>query len=515
MRILVEKGADVNAVVGKPDHTPIGYAASSGSQQRVQLLLDAGANLNYVTTSGYTILIHTIYALNSETQLLPMLEYLLSNGAILECETQYGESPLNTASYFGRFDAVKLLLNRGADPGRLQWTPLMKAVALGNAADVKKLLEDGAVVSDRIRDPSGRTVWLLAALVGDIEKAKLLYEDGVNLEERGRNGATALMYCAERNNTDMLEWLIEVGAEINATDESSSTAIIYAAEHGATECLQSLLNAGANPIHANTDGDTAISQASNAGCIHALVGVGQDMADISIEMRRRLTGLQSDDHLSVTQVEYQSGKDRRFGLTNPDLMDIPFWREMIRSGESAYHARKQFQDEASLDRPVWCFSRFGTSFTSLPDGRFVQIAGEHEDYYDPDFCIYNEVIVHDRPGEFRIYGYPKNIFHPTDFHSATYFEGFIYIVGNLGYQGARKFGTTPVYRLDCQTWRIEPVPTSGDMPGWIYEHQCRLSGSELVIRKGTMAVQIEGEEQHIENDREFRLNLSTSIWRRV
>jgi ankyrin repeat protein len=515
MRILVEKGADVNAVVGKPDHTPIGYAACSGSQQRVQILLDAGANLNYVTTSGYTVLIDTIYALNSEPELLPMLEYLLSKGVSLECETQYGESPLKTASFFGRFDAVRLLLDHGADPVRLQWTPLMKAVALGNAEDVKKLLDAGSVVSDRIRDPSGRTVWLLAAFVGDIEKAKLLYEDGANLEERGRNGVTALIYCAQRNSRDMLDWLLGVGAAIDATDESGTSALIYAAENGTTDCLQSLLTAGANPNQSDSYGNTAISQASNIKCIRALVSVGQDIADISTTMRRKLAGLHSNGLLSVTQAQYESGKDRRFGITNPELMDIPFWREMVRTGVEAYHARKQFAEEDRFNGPVWCFSRFGTSFTELPDGRFVQIAGEHEDHYDPDFCIYNEVIVHDRPGEFRIFGYPKNIFPPTDFHSATYFEGFIYIIGNLGYHGTRKFGTTPVYRLNCTTWQIEAVESSGEAPGWIHDHKCILKGQELVVTGGKIAVEIEGEEQHIENNKEFRLNLSSMTWASV
>ena len=50
-----------------------------------------------------------------------------------------------------------------------------------------------------------------------------------------------------------------------------------------------------------------------------------------------------------------------------------------------------------MDGPVWCFSRFGTSLTELPDGRFVQIGGEHEDFYDPDFCIYNDVTVQKLP----------------------------------------------------------------------------------------------------------------------
>ena len=35
----------------------------------------------------------------------------------------------------------------------------------------------------------------------------------------------------------------------------------------------------------------------------------------------------------------------------------------------------------------------GRSTVWLPDGRVVLIAGEHEDSYDPDFCIYNDVVV--------------------------------------------------------------------------------------------------------------------------
>lgn len=318
-------------------------------------------------------------------------------------------------------------------------------------------------------------------------------------------------------NGDVAGVLREIakGVSVDCRDDFGNSAAILAAEAGASECLMEILKASADPNQTNDFGETAISQASSIECVRALVAFGQDMTDCSTEMKRQLTGMRDNELLAVSKAEYFAGKDRRFGLTNPDVMDIPFWREMVRSGVSAYHARKQFEDENNLGSAVWCFSRFGTSFTELPDGRFVQIAGEHEDFYDPDFCIYNEVIVHDRPGEFRIFGYPKNIFPPTDFHSATYFEGHIYIVGSLGYQGTRKFGTTPIYRLDCQTWQIEPVTTSGDLPGWIYKHKCSLSGSELIVRKGTIAVEIEGEEQHIENDKEFRLNLSTRVWCRV
>ncbi len=118
---------------------------------------------------------------------------------------------------------------------------------------------------------------------------------------------------------------------------------------------------------------------------------------------------------------------------------------MVRLGCNAYTARKHFHVESIFDSlgPVWCNERFGASLTELPDGRFVQIGGEHEDFYDPDFCIYNDVIVFDGKGNFQIYGYSRETFPPTDFHSATLVGEFIYIVGSLGYVDERKIGTTP------------------------------------------------------------------------
>ena len=68
---------------------------------------------------------------------------------------------------------------------------------------------------------------------------------------------------------------------------------------------------------------------------------------------------------------------------------------------------------------MWCFDRFGTSKTALEDGRTVHIGGEHEDFYDPDFHIYNDVIVVSSSGQVAIYGYPLEAFPPIDFHSAT------------------------------------------------------------------------------------------------
>jgi ankyrin repeat protein len=514
LSLLIESGADVNAAVDESKSYPIGLAACSGSLGKVQLLLDAGANIRFESPKGYTVLINIMYSLHDDERLVPMIELLATCGAETDCETEYGESPLSVASHFGRYDAVKSLLDAGADPALLQWTELMKAVALGTCGEVKRLLAKSSRRDDR--DRWERTPWLLASVVGDIEKAKLIRSAGANINDRERGGATALASCATRGNGEMLSWLLEIGVDIEAVDGASNTALMLAAQAGQTNCVQLLLEAGADPSLKNEYGENTISMASNERVIRLLSAAGEDVAEISTEMKRTLTGLHGNETLNVTEAEYLSEKRPRFGKSNPEVMDIPFWQEMVRAGISAYQAKAQFGDADNMEEPAWCFNRFGISFSELPDGRFVQIGGEHEDFYDPDFCIYNDVIVHDRSGKFQIMGYPKDVFPPIDFHSATHVDGFIYIVGGLGYQGSRKFSVTPIFRLNCKSWKIEVVQSSGDTLGWIYEHKAHVvTPGVLMVSGGKICTEIDGEEQHIENKDEFSLDLSHMTWAKL
>ena len=63
----------------------------------------------------------------------------------------------------------------------------------------------------------------------------------------------------------------------------------------------------------------------------------------------------------------------------------------------------------------------------------------------------------------------KIFFPPTDFHAAVLVNEFIYIIGNLGYSAERAYGTTPVYRLDINSFEIQYIETNGECPGWIYK----------------------------------------------
>lgn len=218
--------------------------------------------------------------------------------------------------------------------------------------------------------------------------------------------------------------------------------------------------------------------------------------------------------------------------SNPTPIDKPFWKHMICHGDQqAYDLRKELDlwptEEQGGPEPIFCFYRFGRTETKLPDGRIVYIGGEHEDFYDPDFNIYNDVVVVRRggtetapgteeaeadadadsdsdsdmsdsdkgswerekawnieedlriaasaagadPADVDIYGYPTDVFPGTDFHTATYFEHesggggeYIYIIGGLGYLESPHRAATLVHQLDLRDYNIRRVETSGEAP---------------------------------------------------
>jgi hypothetical protein len=221
---------------------------------------------------------------------------------------------------------------------------------------------------------------------------------------------------------------------------------------------------------------------------------------------------------SITSELYREWRSPRVGRTNPERLNNPLWEWLITSEWSAYAARKHFDhvSEQCAD-PGWSFARFGQSATELADGRMVLIAGEHEDSYDSDFYIYNDVVVRHAGGEIDIYGYPRDAFPPTDFHSATPAGGRIIVIGCLGYPEDRNPGMTPLAFLDLDTFAMSRVATSGTQPGWIHRHEATLSddGRTIVIRGGKIVRGTVGAQELLENADDWRLDLSTWRWDRL
>jgi len=380
---------------------------------------------------------------------------------------------------------------------------------------MKSLVEDGARLESV--DWWERTPWLVAVKTGDLEKARYLADCGADLTVTGKGGASPLDLAIESLNTPMLKWLIELGISVESTADCCTTPLMTAVRAGNAEAVDALIAAGAE-IDRRTACGTALDSAETREMALRLLDAGADPADLSFEGRRAILGLEPEPDESLfdaTPEDYDIAPTACWGDHNPERMEQPFWQAMIRAGINAY-AAAQLIGRTRKDYPVWCAQRFGQSLTLLPDGRAIQIGGEHEDSYDSDFCIYNDVFVHHADGRIDIFCYPEDVFPPTDFHTATLIDGSIYIIGGVGYRGSRRFGETPVYRLDTDTLQIRQIETTGEAPGWISRHRAVLSSpNEIRVWGGKIAADAGKTESYDDNQGAWVFDVRSRRWRRA
>lgn len=159
----------------------ISLAVAESSCEKIRLLIERGADLDYRSAHGYTLL--TTAACHGRED---VIDLLLAAGAPLDGQSDYQESALSVLSRMGRFGEIRKILVHGADPTPLEWTPLHRAVALGTLAEVKDLLDEGA--DPQAIDFWERSAFLLAVHAGDTEKASLLVSRGANRDATGRCG---------------------------------------------------------------------------------------------------------------------------------------------------------------------------------------------------------------------------------------------------------------------------------------------------------------------------------------
>uniref|UniRef100_A0A5F8H5L2 Uncharacterized protein n=1 Tax=Monodelphis domestica TaxID=13616 RepID=A0A5F8H5L2_MONDO len=122
-------GPDGINTMSEQGMTPLMYACVRGDEAMVQMLLDAGADLNVEVISTP----HKYPSVHPETRHwtaltfavlhghIPVVQLLLDAGAKVEGsldhgEENYSETPLQLAAAVGNFELVSLLLERGADP---------------------------------------------------------------------------------------------------------------------------------------------------------------------------------------------------------------------------------------------------------------------------------------------------------------------------------------------------------------------------------------------------------------
>jgi len=118
-----------------------------------------------------------------------------------------GFMPLHLASFFGRAEVVRLLLENGADVGAvarhasIRVAPLHSAAAGGTVEIVERLLDHGA--DPNVRQEGGFTALHSAAQNGDTETAVLLLARGADPRCQTDDGSTPADLARDAGHPDL------------------------------------------------------------------------------------------------------------------------------------------------------------------------------------------------------------------------------------------------------------------------------------------------------------------------
>jgi ankyrin repeat protein len=220
---------------------------------------------------------------------------------------------LGTASYYGRPEIVRLLLDRGAevDKGGSDngVTPLYAAVLKGHPEIVKMLLDKGAQV-DKPRN-NGETPLYTASDKGHLEIVKLLLEKGAQVNKANNDDFTPL-FNAVHTKAELVKLLLDKGAEVDRVTKGGSRPLMFAVLFGHTDVASLLLERGAQPDKADEDGWTPLHLSSRMGkleMVRLLLDKGAQVNKYNNEGTTTLYIASEEGHMEIVKLLIERGAD--------------------------------------------------------------------------------------------------------------------------------------------------------------------------------------------------------------
>ncbi|CAF1411584.1 unnamed protein product, partial [Rotaria sordida] len=312
VKLLVQAGADLELApsgqlaltMNLCGQTPLFCAAKEGRTEIVKYLLDRGANPRVQNHYGVSAL-----WIPAQKGMLQVVELLLNAGAethvapfgnLADELNITGWTPLYAAMKSRKFDVVKLLLKRGADPNavtKLGSTPFLLASEICDLDIIEACVEAGADLDFAPSGPdadnlniTGQTALFMATLKDRVDVVKFLIQKGAHVNVQNRYGVSPLLLCAESGNYELVQALVQAGADVNITPQgelaeenflAGQTPLFGAAKKGHVEICEYLIQNGADVNAVTMTGATPLYTATEEGHLDVVRLLNRHGADVN------------------------------------------------------------------------------------------------------------------------------------------------------------------------------------------------------------------------------------------
>lgn len=302
VRLLIAHGADVNVVAQTAPYFPLQAALYTRFLGVARLLLDAGADPEWIDDNGDPLVV--VVARVGDTE---ELELLLDYGANIDGSNSHESNPLLIATQYGCLGTVKMLVERGAKLNCVDNdgdTPLVLAIAYRHE-DIAAYLV-GLEGIDIMKANHEQDVPVnLAALVGyDAVLSKLL-ERGGPVDYVDRQGRTALHTAILNGWVGIVQMLLNNGANLEMVDSIGNSPLLSAIQNRDLSITGMLLVHGADPTTCATGGSPPLTLACRLGSeeiVSLLLEQGVDVNREDREGKRPMAWAQIGGYSTVVEI---------------------------------------------------------------------------------------------------------------------------------------------------------------------------------------------------------------------
>jgi ankyrin repeat protein len=179
-----------------------------------------------------------------------------------------------------------VLLTLSACSGE-SYSLLMQAARFGDVPGVGKYAAEGFDVNEKSKQ--GKTALILAAAAGHAKVVEALIDLHADVQAQDKNGATALILAATEGHAEAVRVLLKHGADVAAKDHDGGTALLNAVFFGYRDAAAELLKykQGIDPIDLNE----AVLIAAGMGHIDIVKDMLQSQVNVNVVGRHNRTPL--------------------------------------------------------------------------------------------------------------------------------------------------------------------------------------------------------------------------------